>query len=171
VTDDFSTDDEWQRAKRDAVLVPHFYRRFFWMRYQFVSDLDVQKSGVDTLIFGSGDPVKVDEKIVRWPEKKNEPHTAFALETISCTVSGREKMGWMFYSEADRLLYCFDTPKFLDCWWLDFKCLCEWFWPREQNFPPFLMKHTINKTRGRVVDIGAVVRDVPAQNFQLPLSE
>src|SRR5215471_19111726 len=102
---DFNSDNQWQLEQRDSILKPLFYDWHFHDRYKFCDDMrDYQERGIDTIITsGIGKTIHVEEKIVR------KQHTAFALETKSCTVEGHEKSGWMFYSEADRLLYCFKT--------------------------------------------------------------
>jgi len=160
---EFLSDDKFQRAKRDTILVPFLYDRYFWERYRLLDgEWDYQSRGIDTLIFnGTGAPTHIEEKIVR------EKHTAFALETKSCTVEGYEKPGWMFYGEADRMLFCFTVPKGLDCWWIDFPALQQWFWPQEKNFATFQMK-TRNRTAGRVVPIDAIPYAILIRNFHLP---
>lgn len=146
---DFYTDDRWQREQRDRYLLPLFYRKHY-ARFQFCDHLpEEQRRGVDTIIWIGDRRYTVDEKIVR------KKYTAFALETKSCTVPGHEKPGWMFYGEADRLLYCFSIPKGLFCYVLDFPKLQTWFWTQEPTFPPFEMD-TKNRTAGRIVDIGFV---------------
>jgi hypothetical protein len=115
---DFRSDDTWQREKRDQLLIPFYEKRF----ENFICldpdesrgedcILAIQKElGVDTLVVARpGEaPVGIEEKIVRWPKAKGEAHTAYALETTSCTLPGRESEGWMFYSAADTLLYAFE---------------------------------------------------------------
>ena len=101
----------------------------------------------------------IEEKIVRWPGYR---YADFCLETQSCTVPGHELPGWMFYGEADYLLYCFQLDDgALDAWLIDFPKLYEWFWPRESTYPVFQMK-TRNRTRGRKVPVADVHRSVPA---------
>ena len=100
----FHLDNEWQRAIRDAVLVPGFYGRIKSGRYVFMdkgrlSDILQKRYAVDTFIQAdNGDASAIEEKIIRFPVKKGKPHTAFCLETRSCTVPGHESPGWMAYA-------------------------------------------------------------------------
>lgn len=147
---DFTTDDAWQRQMRDKYLLPHYRRHF--ADFHFCDTLvDEQRRGIDTIIKIGSKRFTVDEKIVR------KQYDAFALETKSCTVPGHEKTGWMFYGDADLLLYCFFIDAGLDCYMMDFQKLRKWFWTCESTFAPFQMD-TKNKTAGRVVPI----RDVHA---------
>jgi hypothetical protein len=144
--------------------VPQFYDRYFFERYRLLDgQMDYQHRGIDTLIFtGTGAVTHVEEKFTR------KAHTAFACETIGCTIPGRERPGYMAYSEAERLLYCFAIETGLDCWWIDMPALQAWFWPREPDFPPFQME-TRNRTFGRVVNITVIPAEILIRNFQLRL--
>jgi hypothetical protein len=159
---DFVSDDAFQRERRDAVLKPLFYEQWFHGNYHFCDQEEPYlKRGTDTVIATMRQTVTVDEKIVR------ERHSAFALETRSCTVAGYESPGWMFWSEVDRLLYCFPLGDGLDCWWIDMPALQGWFWPKETTFPQFKMEKR-NRSAGRVVDIAAVQHaGVAITNFRL----
>jgi hypothetical protein len=168
---EFRRDDEWQRQIRNAVLAPGFYGSYAVDgRYVLIDKgrlaKQLQRQAVDTILQGKdGNVVSIEEKIVRWVGR---PYTAFALETISCTVPNREAMGWMSYGEADYLLYCFVTGGGgLDCHLIAFQALQAWFWPREKEFPKFQMTKTLNKTAGRVVPIVAVYQAVPAWRRQV----
>ena len=166
---EFERDDKWQREMRDMILGPRFYGKFAVEgRYVFIdkgrlASILQKRYAVDTIVQGKqGNAWCIEEKIVRWPEQRGEPYTAFCLETESCTVAGFESDGWMRYGQADFLLYCFQTEKRveLDCHLLNFPALKEWFWPREQEFNKFKMRDTLNKTAGRLVDIFAVPEDI-----------
>lgn len=134
---DFHADDEWQRKVRDEHL-GGFYRQIAsHVMYLDVHDeqgddscvMAMQKElGVDTLAVIDGKILGIEEKIVRWPED-SEPHTAYALETDSCTLPGRHKDGWMCYSAADTLLYAFeqeDGTLLADL--IPMQPLRYWFW-------------------------------------------
>ena len=178
---DFERDNEWQRRMRDNILAPLFYVRYSLDgRYVFIDKgrlaSTLQKRfAVDTIAQSkSGDAVCIEEKIVRWPtfpngKPKDRGYTAFALETQSCTVPGRESDGWMVYGKADYLLYCFANLEqtALICYLVDFPKLQAWFWEREHEFPPFQMLDTINRTRGRVVPIADVCEAVPVKSWLL----
>jgi len=145
---DFASDNAYQRGKRDSILVPYLYERYFHGLYRLCDhDRTLQLSGVDTIISTMRQTVTIDEKIVR------KQHTALALETWSCAVPGYVKPGWMFNSDADRLLYCFAFDEaMLDCWWFDMQKLIKWFWPIERTFKLFRRQER-NKTAGRVVPL------------------
>jgi hypothetical protein len=163
---DFHRDNEWQREQRDKILAPGFYGRYATEgRYVFIdkgrlADILQKRFAVDTVCQGkNGLAVGIEEKIVRWPGYQ---YACFCLETKSCTVPGHESPGWMFYSEADFLLYCFQMENGdLDSWLIDFPKLQQWFWPRETAFEEFRMHNTINKTVGRKVPIKEVHRAIP----------
>ena len=170
---DFTKDDLWQKSMRDRFLVPGFYKnyamegRYVLMDKGRMATIIQRRFAADTVIQGKyGEAVFVEEKIVRWPER-GVPYTAFSLETHSCTNPGRESDGWMVYGEADYLMYCFENQRgFLDCHLMDFQALKEWFKPLEKTFPTFKMKHTINKSAGRVVPIDKVKAAVPSWMFK-----
>jgi len=167
---DFTPDDDWQRHMRDTVLVPGFYasRRFVCLDGDgLASDLQ-KKYHVDTIVEGKdGTAQFIEEKIVRWPVDKGRSHTAFALETDSCTIPGSESEGWMRTSRADFLLYCFETEDHgLDCCLIPFPRLQAWFWPRSEGFYAHTMP-TNNKTRCRLAPIDEVVREVGFTRFQI----
>ncbi len=159
-------DDEEQRAKRDAVLKPGFYERYFPGCYIFLDKgplaLFLQKErGLDTIVCKrDGVVAGIQEKIIRWKGRELE---RFFLETMSCTVKGHESPGWMRTSQAEFLLYCFTTADGdLDCWLIDLGALQRWFWPREQEFEPHRMEgdEHPNHALGRKVPIELVRANV-----------
>lgn len=162
---DFATDNAWQRGVRDRTLGPNFYGKYAVDGRYVVIDKGAlatqlqREYAVDTVMQGrAGAAIFVEEKIVRWKERH---YTAFALETMSCTVPGHEKEGWMCYGRADYLLYAFQQENCdLDCWLIDFPKLKEWFWPLERTFPTFRMRKR-NRSAGRVVPIDDVKAAVP----------
>lgn len=168
MANDFERDNIWQRGVRDRILAPAFYGVFATEgRYVFVdkgrlATMFQKRFAVDTFVQGrEGAALCIEEKIVRWPER-NEPYTAFCLETRSCTVPGRESDGWMRYGQADYLLYAFQqADDSLIVYLVDFQKLQEWFWPREGLFKKFGPLDTLNRSEGRVVPIVAVRANVP----------
>ena len=162
---DFASDDAWQRGVRDKILAPSFYGehavegRYVTIDKGRLATILQQRYAVDTIVQGrDGAAICIEEKIVRWPGYR---YASFFLETKSCTVPGHESPGWMFYGEADFLLYCFQLEdESLDCWLIDFPQLQTWFWPREPSFPYHQMKKR-NKTGGRLVPVADVHRGVP----------
>lgn len=173
---DFERDNAWQLRMRDEILGPNFYgphslggRYVFIDKGRLTSTLQ-QRYAVDTIVqTKEGRAVCIEEKIVRWP-KNGQPHTAFALETESCTVDGHESPGWMRYGKADFLLYCFQTAEDdLDCYLMKFPELQAWFFTVDETYPRFGPLSTLNRTQGRVVPIadvfeaGVWIRRVPVK--------
>jgi hypothetical protein len=169
---DFQRDDKWQLAMRDAYLVP-FYQRSYsgfllfddgrFARHQ-------QEAAIDTLVWRADRiPVAIEEKIVRAPPpERTKPYDAICLETDSSTSPGFFRSGWMVHSRCDVLLYCLHwRDDSLDCLWIDFPALHQWFWPREKNFPPHRMRDTINMSVTRVVPIVDIIAAVPVHRFRL----
>jgi hypothetical protein len=168
---DFRRDDQWQKKMRDEFLIPYYrhnYRGFALLEEGRFAEM-LQKSGCDTLVWDdSFQPIAVEEKIVRCPQGR-DPYTAICLETESCTTPGYIRRGWMWYSKADVLLYCMhqhdDT---LDCLWIDFPKLHEWFWPLVKYFPVSVQTTTINKTASCIVPIDEIARaQIPMLRFPL----
>lgn len=156
---DFTRDDQWQREMRNEYLVPFYKRRFngFILLEDGRFAKQQQECGIDTLVWGADlAPISIEEKIVRCPSGR-DPYDAICLETDSCTAPGFMRSGWMWYAKCDVLLYCMHQPDdSLDCLWLDFPKLHEWFWPRHKAFPPTRMAETINRTECRVVPIADI---------------
>jgi len=152
----FYADDQWQRQMRDLILKPH-YDRMFPGRYRFIEYGDpLGAGGTDTII----DDRRIDEKIVRWPRNpdgspKALGYDAFALETMSCTIEGRERDGWMKTNTVEWLFYCFASRKehYLDCFMLDMPELQEWFWAQQHEQWPRWRSKEINRTECLVVPI------------------
>ena len=161
---DFQRDNIWQRRLRDEILVPGFYGeyategRYVLLDKGRLTSHFQRRLAVDTIVQGkNGAAVCIEEKIVRWPEKRGKAYTAFCLETESCTNPGHESDGWMVYGQADYLLYCFANARetVLYCHFIDFIILKKWFWENVDNFRPFQMTK-YNRSRGRVVPIAAI---------------
>jgi hypothetical protein len=174
----FHRDNGWQRQMRDRILAPSFYDAYATKgRYVFLDKgklaTEIQRmKAVDTIVQGRENiAVCIEEKIVRWPKIRNEGYTAFTLETMSCTVPGREKAGWMKYGEADYLLYCFSDPTetALRCFLIDFPKLQTWFWTELSANPckwPHTITEQINRTECRVVPIEDVQANVnPCRDY------
>jgi hypothetical protein len=166
---EFERDDRWQKEMRDRILGPYFYGKYaFDGRYVFIdkgqlASIIQKRYAVDTIVQGRhGTAWCIEEKIVRWPQDRDAPYTAFCLETNSCTVPGHESDGWMKYGQADLLLYCFQTKNLdeLDCHLLAFGKLQKWFWPVAETFNKFKMRDTLNRTEGRLVDIDAIPKKI-----------
>lgn len=171
---DFHRDDQWQREVRDRLLAPwygHYSRdgRYVFIDKGKLATILQKRYAVDTIIQArTGSAICIEEKIVRWPEDRNRPYEAFALETKSCTTEGREAPGWMVYGEADYLLYCFAQnaeATSIIAYLIEFPALKAWFWPRENFYSQFGPLKTINRTVGRVVPIGDVVAEVRSRRY------
>lgn len=152
--DNFAVDDKWQRAMRDAFLVPHYYERCYKGRYElFDDDRDMQMRGIDTrLTTGRGDHITIDEKIVRFP-RNGEAYTAFCIETHSCTKAGFLSMGWLFNSDADFIMYCrMDAAEQeMRIHKIHLLSLRRWFSRHFEQLPTFGPLNTKNGTFGRVM--------------------
>lgn len=172
---DFDYDNAWQRRIRDEILVPQFYRvqavegRYILLDKGSLAVRLQRELGIDTIFqTHTGETVAIEEKI----DRKGFITGNFALETHSCTVPGRESPGWMHYSAADHLLYCFTTPNGgLNCHLIDFPKLREWFWPIHEQFDTFGPLPTLNRTVGRKVPIVDVHANVPTWPFHLKPTE
>jgi hypothetical protein len=167
-------------------LLTIFYKHFCYDA-RFVCIGDLTKSGfsdilqrdlhTDTIIqTGVHVSYGVEEKVVRWPEH-GEAHTAFFLETHSCTNKGHERPGWMSTCKADLLLYAFEVKDVgLVIYLLDFPRLKRWF---EEEYLPHLpspeyglsVMPNENRTQGRVVKIATVVKAVPTRCFLVTFDE
>jgi hypothetical protein len=171
----FDKDNKWQLMMRDRFLAGWYGENSTAGRFVFLdkgrcASLFQKRMAVDTVVQSeNGGAVCVEEKIVRYPEKKNRPHTCFFLETNSCTVPGYESDGWMRYGQADYLLYCFQTKddEYLDCWLIDFPQLQEWFWGVWEDYRAYRMPNTGNHTEGRLVPIADVKRHINTWRFSL----
>ncbi len=172
----FQEDNEWQRHMRDTVLVPQFYEARLKGRFLLLDGDDVLATyiqrvhGADTIaIMPSGKLVSIEEKIVRL-RRDGKQHDAFFIETESCTLVGKEKPGWMTYSQADFMLYCMETATAgLDCHLFEMGFFKEWFWLNEQTFP--LHQNTEEQqgssARGRLVALDDLPPEV--KHFRLSM--
>lgn len=164
-------DDKWQREQRDAILVPKFYDVRWPKKYRFTDgDVELQRQGVDTVVEDAHAlELTIDEKIVHWP---GYAYKDFALETVSCSVPGRESVGWMTSGRSDYILYCMQQPRGdLWCHLIEFRPLKKWFYANEDRFPPFGPLNTMNRSMGKRVPIIAVRQNVPCEGFLLKVDD
>lgn len=152
----FHVDDSAQKRVRDLVLAPGFYGPFSKDgRYVFADKgrlaMTLQKMAVDTIAQSrNGNMVCIEEKIVRWP---GYAYDALTLETMSCTVPGRESAGWMTYGNCDFLNYamCQQDGNVL-CHFIDFPTLKDVFWPSIDQFKETITDQ-LNRTACRIVPL------------------
>lgn len=139
--------------KRNEILVPLFYEKYYRGRYRLLAGDDpLQAQDIDTIIESekTGQKETLEEKIIRWRldkdtgEPSDQRYTAIAAETWSNINEDRKKTGWMVFGMAKWLLWCFLVPKTevaMDCYLFDFQALKAWFWEMEQerNWPKVLV--------------------------------
>jgi len=162
----FLEDDHYQRQKRDTLLKDFYIQgsvegRFVFMDKGRLADIVQREMAVDTILQGrDGQAIAIEEKIVRWKGRK---YTAFTLETWTCTVPGRERQGWMYYSKCDFLLYCFtQADGSLEAYAIPFPRLKTWFFEQDRfERYPTTVTEQINRTECRVVPIADVLAGVP----------
>lgn len=163
----FIKDNNWQRTYRDNILKPYYKKiskdgRFLFLDKGKLAEHLQREKAIDTIIqLNNGGVLGIEEKIVRWPGYK---YTSYTFETMSCTVTGREKLGWMHYSICDYLMYGFvqeDNTRIV-AHFIPFPKLQEWFFEDERylNYRPFVTKQ-INHTETRIVPISDVWNAIP----------
>src|SRR3990167_9639384 len=126
---------ETQREKlKEFYRVKAYDGRFVFINKNKLLSKWLQENAVDTIMqISDSDEVYIEEKIVRWKGKKYEATT---LETMSCTIPGREKDGWMKFSRADILAYGFEQENGdIELYLISFPKLKEWFWRNWRLFP------------------------------------
>jgi hypothetical protein len=168
---DFHRDNGQQKVLRNKFLLPHFEKTFVARGggYLLLDDGRFskmeQERGIDTIGWTKDHPpLTIEEKIVNW---KGRVYDSICIETETCTVPGFVRAGWAWYSIADRLLYCMETETGdLDCLWIDFPKLHQWFWPIEKDFNLSVMPDK-NMTACRLVPITRIMESVPMKRFVL----
>jgi len=155
----FQFDNAEQKRVRDLVLGPGFYGlhsregRYVYVDKGRLATALQKRFAVDTIVQGRhGAAACIEEKIVRGE------YPALTLETMSCTVPGRESDGWMRYGQADYLLWamCRDDGNIM-VHLFDFPKLQAAFWPAENEFPTTKTKQH-NATLCRKVPIAWIDR-------------
>ncbi len=161
----FHTDDQWQKAVRDAVLGPGFYGpfsrdgRYVYIDKGRLATILQKRYAVDTVVQRKdGRATCVEEKIIRWPGYE---YRAVTLETKSCTVSGHESDGWMVYGKADWLNYvmCQENGHLL-LHIMDFPLLQAKFWDNVDQFRETVSEQH-NRTACRIVPLQWIYDNVP----------
>jgi hypothetical protein len=150
-----------QRRLRDLFL-PTYYKAMFDGEYEFIEYGDARANGgVDTIAGGK----RIDEKIVDWPKHKDDPYDAYALETMSCTVPGYKRPGWMWTNNVDYLLYCFASKDklVLACHLIDFRQLRKWFYDQDLEQWPLWVSDEDNRSACRIVPFEELQEAVSCQ--------
>jgi hypothetical protein len=158
-------------SKKYRYLLQILYKQYSYEgRYVFIDksrfSMLIQKRLKTDVVaqLAVDESVGVEEKIARWPEKKNKPHTGFFLETDSCTKPGYESKGWMYDGQADYLLYAFEIKGVgLDVYIIPFQPLKHWFWQILEKCPDRYPTHTMpgkNRSRGRIATIADVIAEI-----------
>lgn len=161
----FQTDLSQQQRVRDLVLGPGLYDRFHVARYVYVEKgrlaEELQQRACDTLVNNDkGELVAIEEKIVRWT---GEAYKAVTLEVMSCTVPGREKVGWIHKDHdgaADWLNYAMcQGDGTVKCYLIPFQKLKAAFNGSARQFPETTSTQ-VNRTRCAVVDLAWIKGEV-----------
>lgn len=140
MTAEFARDKAWAQGMAERFLDPLYARRGWTVR-RYPGDHEQQRKHVDVLLARAGEQHRIDEKILRG-RRDGLPATKISYETMSCTIPGFETRGWGASDEENDctiLLIGFaDTPDLsaqswtrvaeLDCLWIPFPPLREWFW-------------------------------------------
>ena len=161
------TYSEVQREKlKEFYRVKAYDGRFVFVNKNKLLSKWLQDNAVDTIMqISDSDEVYIEEKIVRWKGKRYE---AMTLETMSCTIPGREKDGWMKYSKADILAYGFEQESGdIELYLISFPKLKEWFWKNHEVFISTITEQ-INKTECKIVPILEIGRRVGFKKFFIP---
>ena len=163
---EFFADNGYAQKRRDEILKP-FYKMFgFESRFVFMDkgklSEKLQREAVDTVLQQEeNNVITIEEKIVRYP---GYTYKHFCLETWSCTVTGREKLGWMVYGQCDYLFYCFTQADRISAigYLIPFKKLQQWFF-ENSNFLKYSVTTTnqINHTQCVLTPIQDVLNAVP----------
>jgi hypothetical protein len=165
---EFSHDNEWQLRMKERLLVPYYLEMILKERvsgFYFSRTPEDETHGDTHLRFLDGSRLSIEEKIVRWP---GYDYQAITLETMSCTVPGRERPGWMQTADYNRLWHVkvsFDelSAKVVD---IDFAKLQRWFWRQDFSRWKVYVSDQINKTRCLVVPY----KDIPYIDRQFELA-
>lgn len=170
----FLKDNNFQVEIRDKLLYPFYCKiaesgRFIFADTGAFAYILQKELAIDTIIQTKNNKiVAIEEKIVRWPGYE---YTAYTLEIKSCTVPGRERPGWMYYSKCDVLLYCFQQADgSLKAHAIPFRKLKNWFFEGNRFLEYYsTITEQINKTECKVVPIedifnavnGCVIHHIP----------
>lgn len=105
---DFKIDLEYSLQARDLEMFDNFYKRIFGnqlIKIENVSDLDLQKKGVDKILyFNSGRKLLIDEK------KRRVDFGDIAIELWHESPT-MKKPGWVFNTHTDYFVYAIIPSK------------------------------------------------------------
>ena len=133
---DLDYSQEQQEKLKELYRNEAFEGRFTFVEkgdgYKSQGSLNIQTEfGIDT-IFQTSDKesVLVEEKF------RKQLRDDIVVETLSCSVEGREKDGWIHTSKADFLNYVMDDGDgTLHCYIMSMKELREFFFKNENRYP------------------------------------
>lgn len=150
MTNQFEKDLAFEK-EHQLTLIPLYtklFDRFTFIRGSSPFAIQLQKMGIDTIAEVQGKLITIDEKVRR--EKWND----ILVETMSCTIKGREKKGWL-YHDTTFINYIMQN----DCYIINLKKLRDWF---EQYKHIFEKKSTnqINKTEFYIVPLDILKQQV-----------
>lgn len=143
------------KSKKQHERILPIYEKFFNVLrndIEFITDEVIQKKGIDVIIRTWKWDILIEEK---HRDGKYAYYSDFFLETESCSIPWREKIGWIYTWISQYLLYCFHREKENEVYSyiFDFPKLKEWF--KEQDIKRFQERQTneINRTRWRIVTL------------------
>lgn len=152
----FARDDAWQRSVRDRFLLPYYERIAHNGKYVVLdgvaSRLQPVLQGelhVDTLVQTRSSWKVIEEKFVRWPGYE---YDSYALETKSCTNSGRQSDGWIKTCKADVLCYVFTREHDVLAHFIPLPELQDWFEDHQGDYRVWRATRR-NRTECRIVPI------------------
>jgi hypothetical protein len=173
----FAKMNEFQMKIRNSVLKPYYAHEAAEGRFIFLDKGKIakmlQQIAVDTIMqIDENGTLSYEEKIVQWPGYK---YTHFVLETMSCTVRGHEKQGWMHTARCDILRYCFcqENERELLVYDIPFELLKEWFF-KDNLFKRYYSTITneINRTECKKVPIDDIMMNIKGcQSFLIRINE
>lgn len=165
-------DDRWQRKMKALLLEPVYNaaRAAGTIEDWRPTELSEQGHGDTFLKVRGGGALTIEEKIVRWPGYE---YTAITLETMSCTVPGRERSGWMTTNKARWLLYARVEEDGISarCDAIQFPQLRAWFADQDHERWRLWTSEQINKTECRIVPLDEIRSAVEFHQFTLPTAQ
>lgn len=170
---EYGRDFAWQQHLSEKFLDP-FYRSRGWHVDRHAPNHPMQFLHVDVTLTKMGEQIRIDEKIIRGLRKGGRADKV-NLETWSCSKPGWERRGWMSPIEPSRasvLLIChaeeicdfspdaWKQVTYLDCLWIPFAPLRDWFWQRGEESWEKLENNQFNQSIARKVPIREITESI-----------